>query len=45
MQKKLVALGTFYKNDVPEGFGLQCMEPELAQQIATSFIPGSSHRS
>ena len=33
-RKRLVALGTFYKNDVPEGFGLQCREPELAQQIA-----------
>jgi hypothetical protein len=34
---RLVALGAFYKNDVPAGFGLQTFVPDEAQQIGNAM--------
>ena len=32
---QITSLGVFYKNDVPEGFGLASTDPQQAQQIAS----------
>lgn len=34
---RLVALGAFYKNDVPAGFGLRTFVPDEAQQIGNAM--------